>query len=102
MSDTSAPPPVHPGLIVAEAIAALGISKAEAGRRIGLGRSQMSDILCGKAAVTPTIAVKIGKLLGNGGRVWCDLQAGYDVWLAEQRVDVSGIETLVGRTRHEG
>lgn len=95
--DADEGPPVHPGLIVAEAIRALGVRKVDVAAVIGMNRSTLHKILTGRAPITPTVAVKIGKLLGNGGRKWCVLQAGYDVWLAEQRTDVSGITTLVGR-----
>jgi plasmid maintenance system antidote protein VapI len=40
------------------------------------------------------MAVKIGKLCGNGASAWVNLQRAYDLWHAERRVDVSGIPTL--------
>ena len=40
------------------------------------------------------MAVRFGKLFGNGGRFWVNLQRSYDLAVAERTVDVSGIPTL--------
>jgi plasmid maintenance system antidote protein VapI len=40
------------------------------------------------------MAVRLGKLCGNGPRLWLNLQSGYDLWHAERRVDTRGILTL--------
>ena len=40
------------------------------------------------------MAVKIGKLCGNGPALWLNLQRAYDLWHAQRRVDVSRIPTL--------
>ena len=44
--------------------------------------------------VTAEMAVRFGKLFGNGAGFWINLQRIYDLALAERRVDVSGIPTL--------
>lgn len=90
-------PPVHPGIIVGEAIDALGLPKAQVALMLGMHRQHLHAIVNGKKPISPAVAVKLGKLLGNGARVWVDLQADFDTWQAEQKVDVSGIRTLVGR-----
>jgi addiction module HigA family antidote len=47
--------------------------------------------------VTPEVAVRLGKLCGNGPRLWVNMQAAYDLWHAERNVDVSKIPTLGSR-----
>ena len=41
--------------------------------------------------VSPAIAVRLGKLFGDGAGVWVRMQAAYDTWKAERKEDVSMI-----------
>jgi antitoxin HigA-1 len=87
--------PAHPGQWLADTVLpALGKPKTEIARLLGLSRQSLHDILAGKQPVTPTTAVKLGKLCGNGARLWLNMQVAHDLWQAEQKVDVSGIPTL--------
>jgi antitoxin HigA-1 len=73
---------------------ALGRPKTEIARILGISRQSLYDILAGKQPVTPTTAIKLGKLCGNGPRLWMNMQTAYDLWAAEREVDVSNIPTL--------
>ena len=87
--------PLHPGAALREDILpAIGKSKAEIARLLGISRQALYDILNEKAPVTAEMAVKIGKLCGNGPNLWINLQRSYDLWHAQRRVDVSKIPTL--------
>ena len=44
------------------------------------------------------MAVRFGKLFGNGTGFWAHLRRIYDLALAERTVDVSGTPTLEART----
>lgn len=44
--------------------------------------------------VTAGMAVRFGKLFGNGAGFWLNLQRRYDLAVAERTVDISGIPTL--------
>lgn len=57
------------------------------------------DVLPGRSAVTPEMAVRIGKLCGNGSVVWIRLQEAYDLLGAERRLadEIEAIPTLQGR-----
>lgn len=88
-------PPTHPGFLLADTILpATGKSKAEIARLLGISRQQLYAILDEKAPVSPAVAVKLGKLFGNGAGLWARMQAAYDIWEAEQQTDVSNIPTL--------
>ena len=88
-------PPTHPGLRLADTvIPATGKSKAEIARLLGISRQQLYAILDETAPVSPAVAVKLGKLFGNGAGLWARMQAAYDIWQAEQKIDLSGIPTL--------
>jgi addiction module HigA family antidote len=87
--------PSHPGELLAEVvIPATGRSKAEIARLLGISRQTLYDILNQRQPVTPAVAVRLGKLFGDGTGIWIRMQAAYDTWHAEREVDVSDIKTL--------
>lgn len=87
--------PGHPGALLREVvIPATGKSKTEIARLLGVSRQTLYDILNERQPVTPTIAVKLGKMFGDGAGVWIRMQGAYDQWHAEREVDVSNIPTL--------
>lgn len=87
--------PAHPGELLAEiVIPATGRSKTEIARMLGISRQTLYDILNGKQGVTPAIAVRLGKLFGDGAGVWVRMQAAHDIWHAEREIDVSDIPTI--------
>lgn len=91
--------PVHPGEILREdVLPALAISKTAVAEALGISRQTLYDILNEKQPVTAEMAVRFGKLFGNGAGFWVNLQRIYDLALAERAVDVSGIPTPEGRT----
>ena len=87
--------PTHPGELLREdVLPAVGKPKAEIARLLGISRQQLYDILDEKKPVSPAMAVRLGKLFGNGASLWVRMQGAYDTWQAERDVDVSGIPTL--------
>ena len=87
--------PVHPGEILREDILpALPMSKTSVAGALGISRQTLYDILNEKQPVTAEMAVRFGKLFGNGAAFWVNLQRNHDLALAERMVDVSGIPTL--------
>jgi antitoxin HigA-1 len=87
--------PTHPGEILREiSLPQLGLSKTEIADHLGISRQTLYDLLGEKQPVTPQMAVRLGKLIGNGPLIWLNLQLAYDLWHARQSVDVSAIPTL--------
>lgn len=79
--------PVHPGEILREdVLPALGLSVIETAKELRVSRQTLHRILAGKMAVSPEMAVRLGKFCGNGAGFWLRLQAAYDLWHAEQRL----------------
>jgi antitoxin HigA-1 len=92
-SKTRAPTP--PGKVLADTVLpAIGKTKTEISKLLGISRQTLYDLLECKQPVTPQMAVRIGKLCGNGPRIWLNMQAAHDLWKAERAVDVSKIPTL--------
>jgi len=63
-------------------------------RDFSVSRQALYAISNEEAFVSAEMAVKIGKLCGNGPTLWLNLQRTYDLWHAQRRVDISGIPTL--------
>jgi addiction module HigA family antidote len=90
--------PTHPGALLRdEMIPATGRRKAEIARLIGISRQHLYDILNERKPVSPAVAVRLGKLFGDGAGVWTRMQAAYDTWHAEREEDVSEIPTIKTR-----
>lgn len=87
--------PVHPGEVLREdVLPALGREKTEIAALLRVSRQTLYDILRERKPVSPVMAIRLGKLLGNGPDLWLNLQRRYDLWKAQQEVDVSNIPTL--------
>ena len=86
--------PTHPGALLREVIPATGFSKTRIAEMLGISRQHLYDVMEERKPVSPSVAVRLGKLFGDGAGVWVRMQAAYDTWEAEQTVDVSAIPTL--------
>ena len=88
-------PPMHPGELIREdLLPALGVSKTELARSLGISRQTLYDILNERQPVSAAMAIRFGKLFGNGARFWVNMQRAFDLAIAERNVDVSRIPTL--------
>lgn len=88
--------PTHPGELLREdIIPATGKNKSEIARLLNISRQHLYDILAERKPVSPEIAVKLGKLFGNGPTIWLKMQTAYNEWHAIKNVDVSKIPTLL-------
>src|SRR6266436_9034278 len=80
-------PPMHPGeLLREEILPTLDRSKAEIARLLGVSRQTLYDILAEKQPVTPGMALRLGKLCGNGPDLWLNLQKRCDLHHAQQEL----------------
>ena len=79
--------PTHPGEILREdVLPSLGLSVSEAARQLRVSRQTLHRILAGTSAVTPEMAVRLGKFCGNGPGLWLRMQEAFDLWHAERRL----------------
>ena len=95
--------PVHPGESRREdVLPALAMSKTAVARALRVSRQTLYGILNERQPVTAGMAVRFGRLFGNGAGFWLNLQRRYDLAVAERTVDVSGIPTLAARAEPVG
>jgi antitoxin HigA-1 len=90
-------PPMHPGeLLREEILPALDRPKTEIAKLLGVSRQTLYDLIDEKQPVTPAMALRLGKLCGNGPDLWLNLQKRYDLQRAEQELGdkINAIPTL--------
>ena len=77
--------PPHPGEVLKElCIEPLGITITEAADAMGVSRKTLSAIINGRAGITATMAIRLGKVFGTTAESWLNQQTQYDLWVAER------------------
>jgi addiction module HigA family antidote len=72
--------PTHPGEILREdVLPALNVTKTRFAELLRVSRQTLYDLLGEKQPVTPQMALRLGRLLGNGPDIWLRLQGAYDL-----------------------
>ena len=78
--------PPHPGdLIKTEIIEALGLNVSKAAELLKVRRATLSDLLRGKAALTPEMALRLEKAFGPDMNHLLRMQLAYDVAKTRER-----------------
>ena len=79
--------PSHPGAILRDdVLPALGLSVSQAARQLRVSRQMLHSILAERSAVSPEMAVRLGRFCGNGSGLWLRMQGEHDLWHAERRL----------------
>lgn len=77
---------LHPGEILkVEIIEGRGLTIGKAAELLGITRPTLSNILNGKAAITPNIALRMETVFGGAARFWVRLQSTYDLYVAKKK-----------------
>jgi antitoxin HigA-1 len=90
-------PAMHPGELLREdVIPALGRPVSEIAGLLKVSRQTLYAILREEAPVTVAMALRLGKLCGNGPELWVNLQARYDLDRLSRELgdELAGIPTL--------
>ncbi len=78
--------PPHPGLSIRhDCLEPLGLTVAEAARRLGVSREQLSQVVNGRSGISPEMAIRLDKAFGGGAEAWYRLQSAYDLAQAAER-----------------
>ena len=83
--DTMAFHSIHPGQILKEELEARGLSATAFGLKLRVPPQRIQEIVGGRRAITPETALRIGRALGTGARLWLTMQQAYDLSQAESR-----------------
>jgi addiction module HigA family antidote len=89
--------PTHPGEILREdVLPALDITKTRFAELLRVSRQTLYDLLGEKQPVTPPMALRLGRLIGNGPDIWLRLQGAYDLAVQAEAMagELEQIQTL--------
>lgn len=85
--------PKHPGgLIKSLCLEPLGLGAAKA---LKVSRPTLSKLLNGHIGISPEMAVRISVVFSTSDKLWVDLQAGYDLWKAQQKKNKLHLKPLM-------
>ena len=87
--------PPHPGEMVGDSLEELGVSISAAARGLGVTRQQLHNVLSGRSAVSPEMAVRLEQALGSTADAWLRMQMNYDLAAVRGRPDRVKVKRFV-------
>lgn len=76
----------HPGEILAHKLEALGVTPTELARQLRVPANRITQIVNGKRGITGDSALRLAHWFGDQPEFWMNLQARYDLEVAEAEV----------------
>ena len=65
--------PPHPGEIIRDpCLKPLGLTVTETARALGISRKALSDLLNGRAGISPTMAIRLAKVFDTTPESWLE------------------------------
>ena len=95
--------PIHPGEIVREDFMPdYGLTVSTLASALGVSRQSINELVRERRAVSPEMALRLGRLFGNSAEFWLNLQRSIDLFDAQAAAggEVGHIKPL--RVDHEG
>ncbi len=95
---TNGLPAIHPGEFLRETLDELSMTQAAFADAIGISAMRVSHVLKGDRPVTAELALRLGRALGQTPQYWLNLQATYDLKLAQIEIkdDLNQVRLLAG------
>jgi addiction module HigA family antidote len=87
--------PLHPGLHIKNKILPSDLSVKDAAKLLGVGRPALSNLLNGKAALSPEMAVRLEKAFGASQEELLRLQAEFDQYDMRARASDIAVRAYV-------
>ena len=87
--------PPHPGEIIREfCVEPSDLTVTEAAEALGVARKTLSTLLNGRAGISPEMALRLSKVFGRTPEGWLRLQLQFDLWKAEQSIDIKKLKRI--------
>lgn len=89
--------PTHPGEMLQEDfLPDFKLTVAGLAEAVGVSRQSINELLRGRRAVSPEMALRLARLFGNSPEFWLNAQRAVDLWDAAQAIqaDVARIKPL--------
>lgn len=77
--------PPHPGRSIRTAcLEPLGLSIAQGAEILGVSRQALNNIVTGRSAISPEMAIRLTKAFGSTEETWLRMQLAYDLAAARR------------------
>src|ERR1700724_2787402 len=77
--------PVHPGRVVRyDCLEPLGLSVTAGAKVLGVTRQALNNVVNGKSAISPEMAIRLTKAFGSTAETWLRMQLAYDLAAARK------------------
>lgn len=77
--------PTHPGEMLKEDFMPdYNLNVASLAKALGVSRQTVNELLRESRALTPIMALRLGRLFGNAAEFWLNAQRAHDLWEAQQ------------------
>jgi antitoxin HigA-1 len=89
--------PTHPGEMLREDfLPDYGLTVSGLAEALGVSRQSVNELLRGRRAVSPAMALRLSRLFGNTAEFWLNAQRAVDLWDAAEaiKVEVDKIKPL--------
>ncbi len=78
--------PIHPGAILADELAELHVTSADAARELHVPANRLYQLIAGKRAMTADTVLRLEQWLGVTASFWINLQKSYELDLAAEQI----------------
>ena len=78
--------PIHPGRILKREMMARGLSANKLALALRVPSGRITQILNAKRGITAETALRLSRYFGNSSRFWMNLQAKYELAIAERDI----------------
>jgi addiction module HigA family antidote len=79
-------PPIHPGELLEEILHDRDMSQAAFAKAVGVSPMRISHVIRGERPVTADLALRFGRAFGQTPQMWLNMQADYDLKIAERKL----------------
>jgi addiction module HigA family antidote len=85
--------PPHPGKVIRElCLEPLNLSVSRAAQGLGVSRKALSQLLNGRAGISPEMAIRLAKAFGGSSESWLLQQIQYDLWNTRKKLGEPQVE----------
>lgn len=88
--------PPHPGEFIREIyLQPFALSARKVAESLKVSPSTFNRLLNGESNISPEMALRLSRALGRSAESWMAMQDQYDLWHAQQRVDLREVKKVV-------
>jgi addiction module HigA family antidote len=89
--------PIHPGKVLADELAEIGMTPAELARELHVPSNRLYQLIAGRRAMTADTALRLEQWPGVEAAFWMNLQKSYELDLAAEKIGEEIKHTITRR-----